>query len=137
MDERLKKIRRDLSIMGEQFIRYFQEPGNPKGMLVRSLDPASIYDIITDPEDFETVFFYHQQFQTPYQLYSPQTARPLGGQVAPTGATEPGKATKYIIRQIDRREIDHYRINVGNSERRGRSGLYPVLGWIKRMRDYM
>jgi hypothetical protein len=137
MDDRLKKIRRDLSIMGEQFIRYFQEPGNPKGLLIRSLDPASIYDIVTDPEDFETVFFYHQQFQAPYQLYAPKSARPIGGQQAPTGPTDPGATTKYIIRQIDRREIDHYRVNVSNAERRGRSDLYPVLGWIKRMRDYM
>lgn len=137
MDDRLKKIRRDLSIYGEQFIRYFQEPGNPRGMIVRSLDPASIYDIVTDPEDFETVFFYHQQFQAPYQLYAPKTARPLGGQVAPTGQTEPGTTTKYIIRQIDWREIDHYRVNVGSSERRGRSDLYPALGWIKRLRDYL
>ena len=137
MDDRLKKIARDLSIYGEQFIRYFQQPGNPKGLLIRSLDPASIYDIVTDPEDFETVFFYHQQFQAPYQLYAPPGTRPAGGQQAPTGATLPGATTRYIIRQIDWREIDHYRINVGNSERRGRSDLYPVLGWIKRMRDYM
>src|SRR5277367_1793442 len=113
MDERLKKIRRDLSIMGEQFIRYFPEPGEPKGMLIRSLDPASIYDIVTDPEDFETVFFYHQQFQAPYQLYAPQSSRPAGGQPAPTGPTMPGATTRYIIRQIDWREIDHYRVNVG------------------------
>ena len=137
MDDRLAKICRDLSIYGEQFIRYFQQPGNPKGLLIRSLDPASIYDIVTDPEDFETVFFYHQQFQAPYQLYAPQGTKPLGAPPAPTGATIPGAITRYIIRQIDYREIDHYRINVGNSERRGRSDLYPVLGWIKRMRDYM
>lgn len=137
MDERLKKIARDIEIMGEQFIRYFPEPGNPRGLLVRSLDPATIYDIVTDPEDFETVFFYHQQFQTPYQLYAPQGRAPSGGPPAPTGVTQPGATTRYIIRQIDWREIDHYRINVGASERRGRSSLYPVLGWIKRLRDYM
>lgn len=137
MDDRLKKIRRDLSIMGEQFIRYFPDAGNPKGLIIRSLDPASIYDVITDPEDFETVYFYHQQFQAPYQLYAPQTSRPIGGQAAPTGPTIPGATTRYIVRQIDRREIDHYKVNVGSSERRGRSDLYPVLGWIKRMRDYM
>jgi hypothetical protein len=136
MDDRVKKIARDVEIMGEQFVRDFAEPGRPRSTLVRSLDPASIYDIITDPEDFETVFFYHQQVQTPYQLYAPPGGRPRGAQPAPTGASD-GSATKYIIRQIDWREIDHYRINVGNAERRGRSALYPVLGWIKRMRDYM
>jgi hypothetical protein len=137
MDDRLKKIARDIEIMGEQFIRYFPEPGNPKGLVIRSLDPATIYDIVTDPEDFETVFFYHQQFQTPYQLYAPEGRAPAGGAPAPTGATQPGATTRYIIRQIDWREIDHYRINVGASERRGRSSLYPILGWIKRLRDYM
>ena len=137
MDDRLKKIARDIEVLGEQMIRYFPEPGHPKGMLVRSLDPATIYDIVTDPEDFETVFFYHQQFQTAYQLYAPTGSRPPGGQPAPTGPTMPGAVTRYIIRQLDWREIDHYRINVSNSERRGRSSLYPILGWIKRLRDYM
>lgn len=137
MDNRLAMMVRDRSIYGEQMNRFFPDPGDPKGLLVRSIDPASVYDIVTDQEDHETVFFYHQQFQTPYQLYAPPSGRPAGQQQAPSGATLPGAVTRFIIRQIDAGEIDHYKINVGSSERRGRSDLYPVLGWIKRTRDYL
>ena len=134
MDQRLDMVIRDLSWGGEQFLRYFT-----KGPLttVRSLDPASVYDIITDPEDLETVFAYHQQFQTAYQLYPPEAGTPPTGVQSPMGPTQPGATTRYIIRQILPQEIDHYRINQSAYERRGRSDLFPALGWIKRMRDYL
>lgn len=137
MDERLDLFARDISVMGEQFIRYF---GAGRGKLaIRSLDPASIYDLITDQEDIETVYGYHQQFQTPYQMWSPSQAGTLQSPTGPppTGPTDPGATTRYIIRQIPAGEIDHYKINAGAFERRGRSDLFPALGWIKRLRDYL
>jgi hypothetical protein len=133
MDNRLDMFARDLSWGGEQFFRFFQRG---RLLTVRSLDPASIYDLITDPEDHETVFAYHQQFQTPYQLYPP-TGAPPTGVPSPMGPTQSGAATKFIIRQILPQEIDHYRINQSAFERRGRSDLFPALGWIRRLRDYL
>ncbi len=134
MDQRLDMMARDLSWGGEQFLRYFT---TGKLTTVRSLDPASVYDLITDPEDLETVFAYHQQFQTAYQLYPPKAPTPPTGIQSPEGPTQVGAGTRYIIRQILPQEIDHYRINQSAYERRGRSDLYPALGWIKRMRDYL
>lgn len=134
MDARMDMFARDLSWGGEQFMRYFQKG---RMLTVRSLDPASIYDLITDPEDMETVFAYHQQFQTAYQLYAPTGPTPPGGVQSPTGPTQTGAATRFIIRQILPQEIDHYRINTSAYERRGRSDLFPGLGWIKRLRDYL
>lgn len=132
MDERIREITRDLSIFGEQFLRYFPaRRGDPRGLILRSLDPATIYEIVTDQEDIETVFFYHQQYQTASQMFSP----PQGNQ-APQGRTPTG-VTLYIIRQIDAGEIDHYRINRVSSEKRGRSDLFPALGDLKRLRDLM
>jgi hypothetical protein len=133
MDIRMDMLARDLSWCGEQFLRYFCKG---KMTTVRSLDPASIFDIITDPEDFESIFAYHQQFQTAYQLYAPTGSTPATGP-APTGPTMIGATTRYIIRQILPNEIDHYRINQSAFERRGRSDLFPALGWIKRMREYL
>lgn len=134
MDNRLDMMARDLSILGEQFLRFFKA-GSGK-LTVRSLDPASIYDLITDQEDIETVYGYHQQFQTPYQLYAPPYGLPMV-QKPPEGPTDTGATTRYIIRQIAAAEVDHYKINSGAYERRGRSDLYPALGWIKRLRDYL
>lgn len=141
MDDRMDKFCRDISWGGETFFRFFK-----KGRLLstRTLDPASVYDLITDPEDIETVFGYHQQFQTAYQLYAPGSSGPTTGTSmsapstpSPFGPTASGTATKFIIRQIAPQEIDHYKINTSAFERRGRSDLYPGLAWIKKLRDYL
>lgn len=128
MDARLAEMCRDLSIFGELMLRYFPTPA---GLLVRSLDPASIYEIVSDHEDWESVFFYHQQFQTRSELFAPP-----GGNIAPTGPTSRG-TTKFVIRQIPADEIDHIRINATGSEVRGRSDLFSALGYLKRLRDLM
>lgn len=141
MRRRLKKIAYDLSVFGEQMLRYFPAVADPRGQLtpgggrgansliVRQLDPATIYEIVTDQEDLETVYFYHQQFQTRMELYSP----PTGGRT-PEGRTQSG-VTRYIIRQIPAEEIDHYTIHTVSGEARGRSDLFPALSDLKRMRD--
>ena len=131
MRRRLRSIFYDLSVFGEQFLRYFPDPSNPRKLIVRQLDPATIYEIVTDQEDLESVYFYHQQFQTRMELYSP----PAGNR-APEGRTQPG-VTRYIIRQIDAGEIDHWKINTVEGEARGRSDLFPALGDLKRLRDLM
>lgn len=132
MRRRLRSIAYDLSVFGEQFLRYFPaKAGDPRLLIIRQLDPATIYEVVTDQEDLETVYFYHQQFQTRMELYSPPT-----GNKAPEGRTQSG-VTRYIIRQIDASEIDHWRINDVSGEARGRSDLFPVLGDLKRLRDLM
>lgn len=139
MDDRIRVMTRDASTFGELFARYFPAPRVPditwKALTIRSLDPASIYDLITDPEDMESVYAYHQQFQTAYQLYAPPRGAPASG-TPPTGNSG-GALSKFVIRQIPAPEIDHYRLNVSGSERRGRSDLYPALTWIQTIRHYL
>ena len=132
MRRRFRSIMRDLSIFGEQMLRYFPAPrGDDRLLIIRQIDPATVYEIVTDQEDVETVFFYHQQFQTRMELYSP----PVSNR-APTGRTESG-VTRYIIRQIDAGEIDHWKVHTVSGEARGRSDLFPVLGDLKRIRDLL
>lgn len=132
MRRRMRAIAYDLSVFGEQFLRYFPAPrGDPRLLIIRQLDPATIYEIVTDQEDLETVFFYHQQFQTRMELYSPPPSNR-----APQGPTQSG-VTRYIVRQIDYSEIDHWKINDVEGEARGRSDLFPALGDLKRLRDLM
>lgn len=56
---RSKKILRSLIIFGEQFIRYFDAPW---GLKVRQLDPSTIWEVITDPDDPEQEFYIHMQY---------------------------------------------------------------------------
>ena len=108
-----------------------------KELSIRWIDPSTIWEIVTDLEDMETgcgassigVIFYHQQYPTQYQtLYG-------GGDQQ---QFDPSKfqSTKYVINQIPANEVLHYKINVGPNEKRGRSDHFPVLGWLKRYKDY-
>jgi hypothetical protein len=130
MDERIEEILGDIKVYGELFLRYFKQPG--RLLKVRSLDPAGIYEVVTDQEDWESVYFYHQQEQERAQLFAPP-----GGNIAPTGPTSPDAVTRYTIRQIPADEVDHYRINVRSGEVRGRSDLFSALGYLKRLSDLL
>lgn len=113
-----KTLTRELVTYGELFLRYFN---TTQGLTFRSLDPSTIWDIITEPDDIESVRFYHQQYVLPNTIVAP--------------GIESVPAT-LIIRQIPAADIDHYKINALSTEKRGRSELYAVLGYLQRFRDF-
>jgi Phage portal protein, lambda family len=88
---------------------------------LKHIDPSTVWEIITDPRDIETVFYYHQQFPTQWQL------------VYKSG----DKASEYVVNDIPAEEIIHYKINVVPGEKRGRSDLFSVLGYLKRLRNFL
>jgi hypothetical protein len=108
-------------------IRYMVPPEQAaqQGLLprIRLIDPSTVWDYITMPEDIETKIAYVQNFPTQYQLYQGD----LNGKRVPS--------TKYIFQQIPAEQVDHYKINCMSNEKRGRSLLFPVLGYAKRLRD--
>lgn len=126
--EKQNRLRRNLQMWhddfrrdGDIFLRFFEPKGVRKPLIVRSLDPSTIWEIVTDPEDIGAVLYYHQQYQTPYQMF-----------------TVPGvEMQRYIVRQIRAEEVIHHKINCSAHEKRGRSDLYPVLTWLKVLKDYI
>lgn len=104
------------SVDGESMFQFVDEG---EMLRIKALDTATILDVVTDPADIEKVFYYHQQFATPYNMYA-----------APGVPT-----TRYVIRQIPANEVLHVKLNVFDNEKRGRSDLYSVLGWLKRIKD--
>ncbi len=117
------KLRRwsdELSIYGELMIRFAWEQRLKKSRVV-SIDPATVWEIVTEPADIEKVYFYHQQYPTPYNQI----------------VTAPGvPMQRYIIDQIPGGQVVHQKINVTSGEKRGRSDLFSILGWLKRVKDY-
>lgn len=97
----------------------------PTGIIprVRLLDPSTVWEIITYPEDIERPIAYQQVFPTQYQIYSAKDQ----GDIVPS--------TKFIFQQIPADEIMHYKLNAVSNEKRGRSDLFPILGYLKRLRD--
>lgn len=107
----------------ELFISYMrkkdQEP--PDGLLprIRLIDPSCIWEIVTFPEDIRQVLFYQWVAPTQYQTY-----------------TAPGvPSNKFIFQQVPANEVLHVKINCASNEKRGRSSLFAVLGYMKRLRD--
>lgn len=124
MDERLRRLADDLTWQGELLIRKYEILAG--FVAIRSLDPGAIYEIVTDPLDIETVFFYHASYPTQYQqpytsFHGQQLNIPL---------------MKYVITQYPATEVFHIKNNVSSSEKWGRSDFYNSLSTLKRHRDW-
>lgn len=130
---------KELSIYGESDwwwlpnnqtqIQWKRQPGeaqSPTGIIprIRVMDPSLFWDKITHPEDINTVLAYQWVAPTQYQIYT---------QVQATG--ERVASSKFIYRQIPGEEIIEQKINCVSNEKRGRSDLFSVLGYLKRLRD--
>ena len=123
-DNRLKTWCDQESRDGELMIRIYKDPlGQTGEILVRAVDPSTIWEIVTDNEDIEKVYYYHQQYPTAYQVFYAQNMINL-------------PSTQYVIHQIPAGEMLHYKLNCNSNEKRGRSDLYPVMTWLKRLKDF-
>lgn len=137
LPEQMLQLSREIAIYGESMIWWLPEnqtkiiqrpyPGQkiPKGLIprVRLIDPTVIYDYITDPEDISSVLYYVWMAPTQYQVFS---------------GLEQGKnvpSAKFIFQQIPADQISHYKVNSVSNEKRGRSDLFSVMGYLKRLRD--
>lgn len=118
MRTKMRQMARDLPWQGELMLRYYE---HTRGRLdVRVMDPSTVWEIVTDVEDIEKVFYFHQMFQTIFQTW-------VTGQIP---------STRYIIAQIPPTNIQHLKINCSAAEKRGRSDLLPAMAWFKRLNDY-
>src|ERR1700761_129995 len=105
----------------------------PLGMIprIRIIDPSNIIEIITYPEDITRKLAYIWLTPTQYQIYT--SAYDAG-----TVANQPDEVQptlKYIYRQIPADQMMHYKINAVSNEKRGRSDYFPILSYLKRIRD--
>lgn len=98
-------------------------------LFVRWVDPSTVWEIVTDLEDIERVYYYHQQYPTQYQvLYG----APRDAKFDPSNFL----SSKYVINQIPADEMYHLKINCSPNEKRGRSDLFSILSWLKRYKDF-
>lgn len=94
----------------------------------RGIDSSTIWEIVTNPENCDEVFYYHQQYPTAYQLYTGMNVKGVKDSAKP-------RPTEYVIRQLPYYQVIHIKSNCEENEKRGRSYLYPVIGWLKRLKD--
>jgi hypothetical protein len=127
----------ELALYGEVFINWLPDgetkftynisPGqeSPKGVLPRFklVDPSTVWEVLTYPEDMTRVLGYQLVYPTQYSLYTTKDAG------------KPVPSTKFIYKQLPPNQVDHFKINCVSNEKRGRSDLYPIFGYLKRLRD--
>lgn len=132
----MDQIARELPTYGETMLWWLPEnqtkifqrpyPGQTvsKGMIprVRLIDPSVIWEVVTWPEDVTKVLYYVWVAPTAWQTYTG-----LEGNNVPS--------TKFIFQTIPAEQMMHFKINNYVGEKRGRSDLFPILGFLKRMRD--
>lgn len=94
---------------------------SPKALLprYRLIDPSTVWEIVGYPEDINRPLFFQVVAPTQFQLYTAPDVPSL----------------KFIVQQIPADQVFHYKVNVVSNEKRGRSDLFPLLGYFKRMRD--
>lgn len=118
-DQRAHQMTSTLIQAGELFVRKMPIGGGR--LKVRTLPAETIWEIVTDAEDALEVFWYVQRFQTRTVLFADN---------------KPEAATRWVERTILAGDMLHPKINARESDVRGRSDMYPALGWMKRLRDY-
>jgi hypothetical protein len=141
IQELFNQIGTELSIYGEHMIWWLPNSETqigyqlPKGdsiptafiPRIRLIDPSNIVEIITYPEDISRRIAYVWLAPTQYQIYTSGKSSVPDSKVQPT--------LKFIYRQIPADQVMHVTVNSVSNEKRGRSDLFPVLGYMKRLRD--
>lgn len=94
----------------------------------QSIDPSTVWDIITEPDNIDNEFYLYQSYPTQYQMFT-------GLRVPGAPGAEKQKGSAYIVRQIPMNRVIHLKKNCVSNEKRGRSSLFTILGWLKRIKD--
>lgn len=137
LQEQMEQIATELSVNGEIMIWKLPQnetkivqvpyPGQPvpKGLIprVRILDSTVFWEIVTVPEDITNVLYYVWVSPTQWQMYTGLQ----NNSMVPS--------SKFIFQTIPADQINHYKVNAFSNEKRGRSDLFSVLGFLKRLRD--
>ncbi len=126
METRVYALCTELSLYGEQFIRFFVNRFDGR-VKIRQIDPSLIDQIETDPDDIETPLRFHR--------------RPIG-----PSATLPGSPP--LISRTDEQhpdgewfkageEVVQFTINKVSNAKRGKSDLATLLPWLRRYKDWL
>jgi hypothetical protein len=131
METRIYSLCTELSVYGEQFVRFFVNPIDGR-VKIAQIDPSTIDEIVSDPENVEQPLRFHQR--------PVGTGREAGGPSPALGRLEAG-GTGDI--QTEGRwfeagsEVVQFCINKVSNAKRGRSDLATLLPWLRRYKDWL
>lgn len=124
MDTRVYALCTELSLYGEQFIRFYINTINGH-VKIRQIDPSIIDQIETDPDDIETPLRFHR--------------RPIG----PSPDDPASSMTSQVPQNVEGEwfaagtEVVQFCINKVSNAKRGKSDLATLLPWLRRYKDWL
>ena len=130
METRIYSLCTELSLFGEQFVRFYVNSMNGR-VKIRQVDPSIIDEIETDPQDIETVKRFHLR---PIGPDSMTQADP-----PPTPVSVPLRDQQNIEGQWLEAGSDvvQFCINKVSNAKRGKSDLATLLPWLRRYKDWL
>ncbi|HEV2580544.1 MAG TPA: hypothetical protein VGT44_06790 [Ktedonobacteraceae bacterium] len=126
METRIYALCTELSLYGEQFIRFFVSPYDGR-VKIRQIDPSIIDQVETDPDDIETPLRFHR--------------RPVGPSATMPG--DPAPVTPQDQHNFEGewftagKEVVQFTINKVSNAKRGKSDLATLLPWLRRYKDWL
>ena len=126
MDTRVYALCTELSLYGEQFIRFYVNKINGS-VKIRQIDPSIIDQIETDPDDIETPLRFHRRPIGPSST--------LPGDPAPISPQEQHNFEGEWF--IAGTEVVQFCINKVSNAKRGKSDLATLLPWLRRYKDWL
>ena len=126
METRVYALCTELSLYGEQFIRFFVNAYDGR-VKIRQIDPSVIDQIETDPNDIETPLRFHRRPIGPSATL-PGDPAPLTPRDDPNFEGEWFKAGEEVVQ---------FCINKVSNAKRGKSDLATLLPWLRRYKDWL
>lgn len=130
METRVYDLCTELSLYGEQFIRFYvnRMDGSVK---IRQIDPSIIDQIETDPEDIEKTLRFHRRPLGPASPlpWNPQTQGSVG-----TAQQQQDVEGEWLLAGS---EVVQFCINKVSNAKRGKSDLATLLPWLRRYKDWL
>ncbi len=119
----------ELSLYGEQFIRFFVNPYDGR-VKIAQLDPGQIDAVETDPENVERVLRVHRRALPPASVW----ATAAGATPSPLGAALEQDEGRWFAAPA---EVLPFAINKVSNAVRGKSDLATLLPWLRRYKDWL
>lgn len=118
-----------LLVDGEIFFVLFLGPNGQ--VIVRTIDPLQITEIITDPEDIESVFYYRRQWST--------TQGSIREAIYCSISNIKGESCQdmYGVNVIATEDAIVYHLTQNTIGQRGNPLLLPALDWIRQYRRFL
>lgn len=126
METRVYALCTELSLYGEQFIRFYVNKMNGR-VKIRQVDPSTIDQIETDPDDIETVLRFHRRPMGP-SATQPGDLAPVTGRAEQSFEGEWFKAGSEMVQ---------FSINKVSNAKRGKSDLATLIPWLRRYKDWL